>query len=212
MLGTHLIRRHLLHRLQGKQGPNVDTGTRKGTLRVVGDATVWSIISKRTVTKIVGVGLTAGRAQQPASCYIDIKGGATPSQKATQRTARVHVLITEWIGNGRYAQTRSKEAGHRTLPRARGTARFSEMVTRVLCDALSKDDVVAQLRWRSRRRSLPTAARSRIACLIIRCAHMLADDAAWASSACVESSVVPAARSSSGGETVPRSRVGAKGG
>ena len=56
-------------------------------------------------------------------------------------------------------------------------------------DALSpKDDVVAQLRWRSRRRSLPTAARSRVACLIIRCAHMLADDAAWASFACVESS------------------------
>ncbi len=79
-------------------------------------------------------------------------------------------------------------------------------------NALSEDDVVAQLRWRSRRRCLPTAARSRIACLIIRCAHMLAVDAAWASSACVESSVVPAARSSSGGETVPRSRVGAKDG
>jgi hypothetical protein len=62
VLCTHLIRRHLQHRLQGKQGPNVDTGTRNWMLRVVGDAAVWSIISKRTVTKIVGVGLTAGRA------------------------------------------------------------------------------------------------------------------------------------------------------
>ena len=53
-------------------------------------------VSKRTVTKM-GVGLTAGRAKQPASCYIDTTRGATPSQKATQHTVRVHVLITEWI-------------------------------------------------------------------------------------------------------------------
>jgi hypothetical protein len=40
--------------------PKVDAGARNWMLRVIGDAAVWSIVSKRTVIKL-GVGLT-GRA------------------------------------------------------------------------------------------------------------------------------------------------------
>jgi hypothetical protein len=51
-LFTHLIRRHLLHSLQGKQGPKVDAGARKGMLRVIGGAANFGAsFRNRTVTK-----------------------------------------------------------------------------------------------------------------------------------------------------------------
>jgi hypothetical protein len=61
--------------------------------RGIGDAAIWSIVSKRTETKM-GVGLTAGwPRQQPASRYTDVQRGETPSRKATQRTVGLRVLI-----------------------------------------------------------------------------------------------------------------------
>jgi len=61
VLCTHVIRRRLLHDLQGKPGPKVDAGARNCMLRVIGDVLIWSIVSKRTVIKLA-VCLTAGRA------------------------------------------------------------------------------------------------------------------------------------------------------
>jgi hypothetical protein len=81
VLCTHLIRRYLLHSLQGKQGPKVDAGARKGMLRVIGDAAIWSIVSKphrnqRWASVLRPAALAAG------SCYIDTTRGETPSRKA----------------------------------------------------------------------------------------------------------------------------------
>jgi hypothetical protein len=126
LVRANLVRRHLLHSLQRKQGPKVDAGTRNWMPRVIGRRRQFEHVSKRTVTKMARarwatVLRPATLSNRQAEHYIDPRSlrDESPSlsrKAATQRTVRLRVLIPEWIGNGRdaaYAQTRSKEAGHR---------------------------------------------------------------------------------------------------